>query len=87
MTQKEIECLREGDVVIHRTGDAYVVIDGFRKIAVRTIWVSNPEEWEFKEQDGDAYNVRQHRIEIDVLTKRVDSTKKEIAELKDKIHG
>ncbi|WP_424138650.1 hypothetical protein [Roseomonas chloroacetimidivorans] len=54
MTEAELRALREGDVVQHANGDGYVVIldRGNRKIAVRTVEVSNPAEWKRVGSDG-----------------------------------
>lgn len=47
MTHDELADVREGDVIRHvGNGNAYVVIHASdRKIAVRTVEVSNPDEW------------------------------------------
>ncbi len=50
MTKAEIDSLMPGDVVQHKDGEAFVVIcqaySGHRAVAVRTLTISNPDEWE-----------------------------------------
>lgn len=48
MTKEQIEKLDTGDIVTHSNGDAYVVIGKDTcgvPIAVRKVFVSNPDEW------------------------------------------
>jgi hypothetical protein len=49
MTRKELENLKEGDIVRHKLHSNPVIITGNYKdyvIGVRTYHISNPDEWE-----------------------------------------
>jgi hypothetical protein len=50
MTVKEFNGLKRGDIVRNTgSGNSYVIVDGIKRlgfIAVRTITVTNPFEWE-----------------------------------------
>ena len=49
ITFQEMRSLKDGDIVRHAvTGEAYMVIANYsgRPIAVRTVELSNPSEWE-----------------------------------------
>ena len=49
MTEAEFKKLKEGDVISSRTGYGYIVtqrISGTELVAVRTLVISNPSEWE-----------------------------------------
>lgn len=53
MNQKQFENLKRGDLVRHKmSGSAYVVEHTSPHIAVRTVQVSNPHEWNLVDQDG-----------------------------------
>ena len=47
MTKDEIDQLKPGDIVRHASGNGYIVIETLpHVIAIRTIKVTNPSEWE-----------------------------------------
>lgn len=48
MKREDLAKLRPGDIVRHKTGNAYVVVfnDGRCITATRTISVTNPNEWD-----------------------------------------
>lgn len=56
MTEHDFKRLAPGDVVRHKTsGDAMVITDsvaGQRAIAVRTVEVTNPDEWDLIRVSG-----------------------------------
>jgi len=56
MTKKEFDNLKRGDIVRHKTGESYVIEHplGGSYIAVRTIHVSNPFEWEKYNKENNA---------------------------------
>jgi hypothetical protein len=43
-----IEKLKRGDIIKHKDGDSYVVVENYNQYAVgiRTITISNPYEWD-----------------------------------------
>jgi hypothetical protein len=47
MTQQEFDALEVGDIVIHATGQTYLVTGNYgdHVAAVRTVDMTNPQEW------------------------------------------
>ena len=63
MTNKEFESLDRGDIVRHKAGTyAYVVTEtyGGRVAAVRTVDMTNPEEWDLIKRPNLADLGREH---------------------------
>lgn len=53
MNQKQFENLKRGDLVRHKSsGSAYVVEHTTPVIAIRSVQVSNPHEWNLVDHDG-----------------------------------
>lgn len=48
MTQTEMDSLNRGDIIVHVTGQSYIVLQrhGKHLTAIREIYVSNPDEWD-----------------------------------------
>jgi hypothetical protein len=48
MTSEEIEQIHPGDIVRHKSGEAWIVIRGYGRgaLAIRNITISNEIEWD-----------------------------------------
>lgn len=57
MTEDQFKALRVGDLVRHKlSGDAYVIVDEVRLIAVRAVNLTNPPEWNLVDRGGSVIN-------------------------------